>query len=668
MKDQLRVKHGAMLALAALALVAVPRPAAAGNWNVKSVSELVAAINAANNAGGANTISLACGKTFTLTAVNNITDGPTGLPVIAANNTLTIRGNGATIARSKAAGIPAFRLFDVASGAALTLQNVTLANGLVIGDTGMDASGGAILNAAGASLTVKCSVLCGNQVVGGDGAGGLGGFGFGGAVCSDGTANFEGVVFRGNQATGGATANSPDLSGWGGAAFGGAIISQNQGNLAVRYCWFTGNKVIGGLRHYPSAPMIDGISDGGAIHNWGAACITDTTFTENQAIGGPADTGEDGGYACDGAVSSGSPLAVSPVCIIQRCTFSRNQAIGADAGPNNFGGSAVGGALSNGYSQDASDMSISDCWFTGNQALGGSGGVGGDGNAGALNVESPLSLTVALTTITNCTFTHNKAVGGRAGGGAYGGAIRNGDWNLDDGSGATLVISACMFDGNLALGAPGGSGGILRDGTQATSQGEGGGVDTDGKTTILGSVFKGNQAIGGALGSGVVANYYTACWGGGLACWSLEGLGLGGTVEIRDSSFVGNRVSAGDASLGGTPSIGLGGGIGIYEGWPASIVNCYFMDNTAAGGAGSNGTPGAAGVGGGLAVGYSAVTVTGTTIRHNQANGGTGGGQGLGGGYAVGIGALFGFPDTSSVTLNGGSVVKDNKPDNAFHF
>ena len=102
MQNQRRMKQRAMLALAALALIVAPRPTAAGNWSAHSVSDLIAAINAANSAGGVNTITLAAGKTFTLTAVNNTTDGPNGLPVIAANNKLTIRGNGATIARSKA--------------------------------------------------------------------------------------------------------------------------------------------------------------------------------------------------------------------------------------------------------------------------------------------------------------------------------------------------------------------------------------------------------------------------------------------------------------------------------------------------------------------------------------------------------------------------------------
>jgi hypothetical protein len=63
------------------------------------------------------------------------------------------------------------------------------------------------------------------------------------------------------------------------------------------------------------------------------------------------------------------------------------------------------------------------------------------------------------------------------------------------------------------------------------------------------------------------------------------------------------------------------------------------------------------------------VTLSGTTISHNQAIGGAGGGTGMGGGYVVGTGILFDtIPDTSSVTLNGGNVVKGNKPDDAFQF
>ena len=102
----------------------------------------------ANAAAGPNTIKLVAGKTFTLTSPD-ATNASNGLPAIT-NGNLTIKGNGDTISRSTAAGTPAFRLFDVASGASLSLKDLTLSNGLVIGDTGAEADGGAILVEAGA--------------------------------------------------------------------------------------------------------------------------------------------------------------------------------------------------------------------------------------------------------------------------------------------------------------------------------------------------------------------------------------------------------------------------------------------------------------------------------------------------------------------------------------
>ena len=51
------------------------------NFTAGSVSELIAAMDAANLTAEADTITLVAGKTFTLTAVNNTAHGPTGLPV-----------------------------------------------------------------------------------------------------------------------------------------------------------------------------------------------------------------------------------------------------------------------------------------------------------------------------------------------------------------------------------------------------------------------------------------------------------------------------------------------------------------------------------------------------------------------------------------------------------
>ncbi len=66
-------------------------------------------------------------STYTLTEVNNVLEGPNGLPVVS--KTLIIRGNGATIERSSADGTPLLRFFYVASAGDLTLYDMTLKNG-----------------------------------------------------------------------------------------------------------------------------------------------------------------------------------------------------------------------------------------------------------------------------------------------------------------------------------------------------------------------------------------------------------------------------------------------------------------------------------------------------------------------------------------------------------
>src|SRR5437868_4290565 len=108
-------RRGPRLGLEPLEDRAVP-----ASFTAASVGDLIADINAANQTAESDTITLVAGNTFTLNAVDNTTDGPAGLPVIAANENLTILGSGDTIERSSATGTPAFRLFDVPAGASLT--------------------------------------------------------------------------------------------------------------------------------------------------------------------------------------------------------------------------------------------------------------------------------------------------------------------------------------------------------------------------------------------------------------------------------------------------------------------------------------------------------------------------------------------------------------------
>src|SRR5262245_6106055 len=116
------------------------------SFSAANVDDLIADINAANQTAEADTITLVPGTTFTMSTVDNTTDGPTGLPVIVAGEDLTIVGNGDVIERSSASGTPTFRLLGVAAGAALTIQNLTLQGGNA-------AAGGAIFSRGNLTLS-----------------------------------------------------------------------------------------------------------------------------------------------------------------------------------------------------------------------------------------------------------------------------------------------------------------------------------------------------------------------------------------------------------------------------------------------------------------------------------------------------------------------------------
>jgi len=176
------------------------------SFTAATVSDLMADINAANQSGGSNTIALVAGNTFALTAVDNSTDGATGLPVIAANDNLSILGNGDTIARSTAKGTPDFRLFDVASGGALTLANLTLQGGIA------DGAGGAIDNLG--SLTLN-GVTVQNNIAQGSKFGAAGG-----GIFSSGSLTLQDCTVQNNQALG---ANGTFTGDSGSPALGGGL-------------------------------------------------------------------------------------------------------------------------------------------------------------------------------------------------------------------------------------------------------------------------------------------------------------------------------------------------------------------------------------------------------------------------------------------------------------
>jgi hypothetical protein len=124
------------------------------NYSAANVSALIADIQAANTAGGANTITLTAPTTspYALTATN----APAGLPVIAGNDNLAIVGNGDTIEGQRLN----WRLLDVAYGASVTLQNLTLTGGYLRESGPFE--GGAIYNQG--ALTLSGVTVRGNSV------------------------------------------------------------------------------------------------------------------------------------------------------------------------------------------------------------------------------------------------------------------------------------------------------------------------------------------------------------------------------------------------------------------------------------------------------------------------------------------------------------------------
>lgn len=130
-------------------------------FTATDAASLIAAITTANGNAETDTINLA--NDITLTAIDNSVNGSNGLPSVTAAEKVTINGMGNTIERDASA--PGFRLFHVALGGDLEINDTTLSGGLANsgGFFGPGNNGGAIFNRG--SLTVNNSIVSGNEAV-----------------------------------------------------------------------------------------------------------------------------------------------------------------------------------------------------------------------------------------------------------------------------------------------------------------------------------------------------------------------------------------------------------------------------------------------------------------------------------------------------------------------
>jgi hypothetical protein len=249
---------------------------------------LINSINEANANGHANTIRLAAG-TYTLSAPDNDTNGPNGLPQITSR--LKLEGAGAdstTIVRASDA--PRFRLMYVGPSGSLTIQGITLQGGSSL-------SGGSGIYNGGGFVNISHSVVTGNLVSGV----GLGG----GLTNAGGVVNVAHSVIAGNGATagGGLTAFgvhsivliSHSLVTRNGAFNEGGAVEVDGGTMIISRSTFAHNgaEIAGAIqsRGYFGQPITLVIADSAIVEHPSAssiiigpqttAIVTNTTVAHN---------------------------------------------------------------------------------------------------------------------------------------------------------------------------------------------------------------------------------------------------------------------------------------------------------------------------------------------------------------------------------------------------
>jgi hypothetical protein len=414
------------------------------------------------------------------------------------------------------------------------------------------------------------------------------------------------------------------------------------------------------------------LSDSVTINGPGAnkLSVSGNNHSRMFDISGSASVNISGLTLTNGKATIGGAILLegSAALNLSACTLSDNVALGVVVPANSSAGGGLGGGIED---NSSGALTISNSAFDNNKAI----GVGFNNPifpgyilalGGAVNVGAASTST---STITNSSFTGNEALGSTPGASAGGGALSNSSLT----SGTTMTVTGCTLDDNAAIAAAGG------DGSVNFSTGQGGGINNFSNMTVVNSTLTDNLAEGmpmvpGAVQSQTAVSPGSGVAGGGIFC--LPGVIPGETASLNviDSTFRGNQAVGGAGANGkagvqggaGSPgSVGEGGGV-AYIFSSGSVEGCTFDANVARGGAGGNGVGGAAsgvgapGASGGIDLAFGAVvTVTDTTLTHNQAIGGAGGagavgGDGIGGAINVGTGVLFpppGSTDNSSLTL-----------------
>ncbi|ULQ47301.1 hypothetical protein JN531_003210 [Flagellatimonas centrodinii] len=537
----------------------------------------------------------------------------------------------------------------IESGQTVSLDGVTVSNNVGVG-TG-PTQGGAIDNSG--TLTISGSSFSDNSATGPGGSGG--------AIINSGTLLVTDTQFTGNSAirAGGAI---EDRSGTSAVTLIDVTMDGNSagptpGNGGGLHITGAGTDTLvnGGLYQNNTAQ-----NEGGALWNDAGSTMTigdspagDARFLGNVALGTGANNGG-GALFNNGRALLTDPTLPAPIMVVRNAVIDGNSAVqGAGSGggilnlvgqltlsdstlSNNLANRAGGGLedVSGLPAVNTTETVVTNVVFTGNDALGN----GPPGNGGAIHITDGAG--TSLTTISG-----GSAIGNRAQeGGAFwnntgrmvvdGTAIRdneargnpfpmplaNGQTFRGGGGlfnqGGTLEVVNATIAGNRATGDQGSGGGIFSNvgrlvvtdsditGNQSNRAGGGiedrstGVVDAAMPTTSLSGVrLSGNSTLGQTAVAGSPGN------GGGLHLTGSSTVGMGGVIQVSDSTVSNNSAAA------------EGGGLWNFSGSSLMVVTGTVIDSNVALGTGAGEG------GGGLFNNGGILQVSGSTVTNNAADG-----------------------------------------------
>ena len=566
------------------------------------------AINAANALTGANTITFSVSGTITLASTLPIITDAAGLTMDGTGQTLTISGNNAV------------RVMQVGAGALLTLNNLTIANGIGTGQ-----GGGGISNSGTATITN--STFSGNSAPGG----------FGGGILNNGigsTLTIANSIFSGNSGTGSGIFNDSGTLTITNSTFSGntgSSVYNSGAPLTITNSTFSGNSATGG--------------SGAGVFNGGTTLtITNSTFSGNSANNGSG----------AGVFNNGGPLTIT------NSTFSGNSATGGFGAAiknnnvasqvtlrntivaNSIGAGSCNGGITNGGNNI--DDGTTCGWGTAsgsrsstNPLLGALANNGGPTQTFALLTSSPAIDGVTFSAPNGAPSTDQRGVarpqGVRYDIGAFEGSetqagaafivnttadtndgfcdisgqgIGNKDCSLREAinaanalTGANTITFSVSGTITLASTLP-----IITDAAGLTMDGTGQTLTISGNNAVR--VMQVGVGASLTLNNLTIANGNApAGSGGGISNFSS-------TLTITNSTFSGNSATGGS-----------GGGINNNSG-TLTIANSTFSGNSTVGG-----------FGGGVSNNGGTLTITNSTFAGNSANGGAGGGIFTGGGTLI---------------------------------